>query len=86
MTLEERALNKEADGQTHMLMQVIEVHRRECIISGVEVGCRVHHVLITDVCGGVASVVCSTTVNVSTEIMKRCSRITGHCTRSHIGR
>lgn len=66
MTLEERTLNKEADGQSHMLMQVIKVHCRECIISSVEVGCRIHHVLITDVCSGVASVVCSTTVNVST--------------------
>jgi hypothetical protein len=59
---EVRTLHEESNSQAHMLMQVIKVHRRKRVVSGMEIWCRVHHVLVADVGSRVASIVGSTVI------------------------
>jgi hypothetical protein len=55
-------LHKESNSQTHMLMQVVEVHRRKRVVSRMEIWCRVHHVLVADVGSRVACIIGSTVI------------------------
>lgn len=66
---EEGALYKKTERQTHMLMQVVEIHRRQCIIGSVDIRRRIHHVLITHIRSRKAGIVRST----ATTLFSRCS-------------
>lgn len=42
-------LDEEANSQPHVLVEVVKVHRGQCVVGSVEVRCRINHVLITDI-------------------------------------